>query len=463
MSNETNAPAENKMGVMPVNRLLITMALPMMLSMLVQALYNVVDSIFVARLSEDALTAVSMAFPVQNLMIGVSSGLAVGTNALLSRELGKKNFAAANRMAMHGIFLEAIGYLIFLVFGLTASRLVFVLQGASETIAQYGEDYLTIVLCFSFGIYTEMIFERLLQSTGRTIYTMFTQGLGAVINIIFDPLLIFGIGPFPAMGIRGAAAATVLGQIMAGILALFLNFKVNDDVRLRLKGFQPRLQIIGNILYIGVPSILMVAIGSIMTFCINNILVVFSSTAVAVFGVYFKLQSFAFMPVFGMNNGIVPIVAYNYGARKPDRITRTVRLGMLYAVCIMFCAFLVMQLLPTQLLRLFSASDDMLAIGVPALRTISYSFLLAGICVVCTSFFQAMGSGVSSMLISFLRQLVVLVPLAFLLSRTGNLSMVWYAWPIAELVSLAFSLIFFVRLDRKLLKPIREEQKAAAN
>ncbi|MCD8069632.1 MAG: polysaccharide biosynthesis C-terminal domain-containing protein, partial [Lachnospiraceae bacterium] len=312
-------------------------------------------------------------------------------------------------MAMHGIFLEAIGYLICLVFGLTASRLVFVLQGASETIAQYGEDYLTIVLCFSFGIYTEMIFERLLQSTGRTVYTMFTQGLGAVINIIFDPLLIFGIGPFPAMGIRGAAAATVLGQIMAGILALFLNFKVNDDVRLRLKGFQPRLQIIGSILYIGVPSILMVAIGSIMTFCINNILVVFSSTAVAVFGVYFKLQSFAFMPVFGMNNGIVPIVAYNYGARKPDRITKTVRLGMLYAVCIMFCAFLAMQLLPTQLLRLFSASDDMLAIGVPALRTISYSFLLAGICVVCTSLFKAMGSGISRNQVSFLRQLEVLV------------------------------------------------------
>ncbi|MCD7739100.1 MAG: MATE family efflux transporter [Lachnospiraceae bacterium] len=463
MSNETTAPAENKMGVMPVNRLLITMALPMMLSMLVQALYNVVDSIFVARLSEDALTAVSMAFPVQNLMIGVSSGLAVGTNALLSRELGKKNFAAANQMAMHGIFLEAIGYLIFLIFGLTATRMVFILQGANTEIAQYGEDYLSIILCFSFGIYTEMIFERLLQSTGKTIYTMFTQGLGAIFNIIFDPLLIFGIGPFPAMGIRGAAAATVLGQIIAGILALFLNFKVNDEVQLNLKKFQPNLKVLGNILYIGVPSVLMVAIGSIMTFCINNILVVFSSTAVAVFGVYFKLQSFAFMPVFGMNNGIVPIVAYNYGARKPERITKTIRLGMLYAECIMLFVFLLMQLIPTQLLRLFSASDDMLAIGVPALRTISYSFLLAGICVVCTSFFQALGSGVSSMLISFLRQLVVLVPLAFLLSQTGDLSMVWYAWPIAELVSLSFSIIFFIRLDRKLLKPIREEQKAISN
>ncbi len=463
MSNETTAPAENKMGIMPVNRLLITMALPMMLSMLVQALYNVVDSIFVARLSEDALTAVSMAYPVQNLMIGVSSGLAVGTNALLSRELGKKNFAAANQMAMHGIFLEAIGYLVFLIFGLTATRMVFILQGANTEIAQYGEDYLSIILCFSFGSYTEMIFERLLQSTGKTIYTMFTKGLGAIFNIIFDPLLIFGIGPFPAMGIRGAAAATVLGQIIAGILALFLNFKVNDEVQLNLKKFQPNLKVIGNILYIGIPSVLMVAIGSIMTFCINNILVVFSSTAVAVFGVYFKLQSFAFMPVFGMNNGIVPIVAYNYGARKPERITKTIRLGMLYAECIMLFVFLLMQLIPTQLLRLFSASDDMLAIGVPALRTISYSFLLAGICVVCTSFFQALGSGVSSMLISFLRQLVVLVPLAFLLSQTGDLSMVWYAWPIVELVSLSFSIIFFIRLDRKLLKPIRKEQKAISN
>ncbi|MCD8325668.1 MAG: MATE family efflux transporter [Lachnospiraceae bacterium] len=449
---------------MPVNRLLITMALPMMLSMLVQALYNVVDSIFVARLSEDALTAVSMAFPVQNLMIGVSTGLAVGTNALVSRELGKRNFKAANQMAMHGIFLEAIGYLIFLIFGLTATRLVFTMQGADTVITQYGVDYLSIIiLCCSFGIYTEVIFERLLQSTGKTIYTMFTQGLGAIFNIIFDPLLIFGIGPFPAMGIKGAAAATVLGQIVAGILALFLNFRVNDEIQIKLREFKPDMKAISNILYIGVPSILMVAIGSIMTFCINNILVVFSSTAVAVFGVYFKLQSFAFMPVFGMNNGIVPIVAYNYGARKPDRIKKTIRLGMTYAECIMFCIFLLMQCFPTQLLKLFSASDDMLAIGVPALRTISFSFLLAGICVVCTSFFQALGSGVSSMLISFLRQLVVLVPLAYLLAQTGDLSMVWYAWPIAELVSLSFSIIFFIRLDRKLLKPIRDEQNATAD
>ncbi|MCD7752584.1 MAG: MATE family efflux transporter [Lachnospiraceae bacterium] len=462
MSNETNAPAENKMGVMPVNRLLITMALPMMISMLVQALYNVVDSIFVARLSEDALTAVSMAFPVQNLMIGVSTGLGVGINSLLSRELGKKNFEGANRVAMHGVLLEGIGYLIFLLVGLTATRLIFVLQGASDEITQYGVDYLTIILCFSFGIYTEVLFERLLQSTGKTIFTMFTQGLGAIFNIIFDPLLIFGIGPFPEMGIKGAAAATVLGQIVAGILALVLNFRFNEEVQLKLKGFRPVPRIIGNILYIGVPSILMVAIGSVMTFSINKILVVFSSTAVAVFGVYFKLQSFAFMPVFGMNNGIVPIVAYNYGARKPDRIKKTIRLGMLYAECIMLAIFILMQTIPAQLLRLFSASDDMLSIGVPALRTISYSFLLAGICVVCTSFFQALGSGVSSMLISFLRQLVVLVPLAYLLAQTGNLAMVWYAWPIAELVSLAFSIIFFVRLDRKLLKPIRDEQKTPA-
>ncbi len=456
MDNEMNMPTENKMGVMPVNKLLITMSLPMMISMLVQALYNVVDSVFVSMISEDALAALSMAFPMQNLLIGVSTGIAVGMNALLSKALGEKDARQANQMALHGVFLSACGYIIFLILGLTIVRPFFVLQGASDAIADYGVEYLTIVMCMSFGLYVEIIFERLLQSTGRTIYTMFTQGLGAIFNLIFDPLLIFGIGFFPRMGIRGAAYATVFGQIAAGILAVIFNSVKNKDVKLKFKEFRPHLRTIGSILYIGVPSIIMVAIGSVMTFLVNKILGMFSSTAVAVFGVYFKLQSFAFMPVFGMNNGIVPIEAYTLGARKPDRIMKTLKLGLIYATCIMIIAFAVFQILPHQLLSLFSASEEMVAIGVPALRIISFSFLLAGFSVIFTSFFQAMGNGIYSMFISFMRQLVVLVPLAYLFARTGDLTKVWLAWPIAEIVCVACGVIGVRSLYKKIIKPLRE-------
>lgn len=447
---------ENKMGVMPVNRLLITMALPMMISMLVQALYNVVDSIFVSRISEDALTAVSMAFPMQNLLIGLATGIAVGMNALVSKALGEKKSDTANHMAMHGVFLAICSYILFLILGLTISRVFFVIQGASEEITQYGHDYLSIIMCLSFGVYIEVIFERLLQSTGKTIYTMFTQGLGAIINIIMDPVLIFGIGIFPKMGIRGAAAATVLGQIVAAVLAVILNTKVNKELHLDIRKFKLQFKAISSILYIGIPSVIMVAIGSVMTFCVNKILVAFSSTAVAVFGVYYKLQSFAFMPVFGMNNGMVPIIAYNYGARKPDRIMKTVKLAIVYATCIMLIAFTIMQTIPGTLLSLFSASEDMLAIGIPALRTISFSFLIAGASVILSSFFQAMGNGIYSMLISIMRQLVCLIPLAFLFSRTGDVSKVWLAWPIAEIVSIACGLFFLNRVNKQLIRPMRE-------
>ncbi|MCD7884852.1 MAG: MATE family efflux transporter [Lachnospiraceae bacterium] len=447
---------ENKMGVMPVNRLLITMALPMMISMLVQALYNVVDSIFVSRISEDALTAVSMAFPMQNLLIGLATGIAVGMNALVSKALGEKKSDTANHMAMHGVFLAICSYILFLILGLTISRVFFVIQGASEEITQYGHDYLSIIMCLSFGVYIEVIFERLLQSTGKTIYTMFTQGLGAIINIIMDPVLIFGIGIFPKMGIRGAAAATVLGQIVAAVLAVILNTKVNKELHLDFRKFKLQFKAISNILYIGIPSVIMVAIGSVMTFCVNRILVAFSSTAVAVFGVYYKLQSFAFMPVFGMNNGMVPIIAYNYGAKKPDRIMKTVKLAIVYATCIMLIAFTIMQTIPGTLLSLFSASEDMLAIGIPALRTISFSFLIAGASVILSSFFQAMGNGIYSMLISIMRQLVCLIPLAFLFAQTGDVSKVWLAWPIAEIVSISCGLFFLNRINKQLIRPMRE-------
>ncbi|MCD7819180.1 MAG: MATE family efflux transporter [Lachnospiraceae bacterium] len=455
-NNEQTNTRENKMGIMPVNRLLLSMALPMMISMLVQALYNVVDSIFVSRISEEALTAVSMAFPMQNLLIGLATGIAVGMNALLSKNLGEKKYEAANHMAMNGVFMAICCYLLFLILGLTISRIFFVVQGASDEIVQYGHDYLFIIMCVSFGCYLEVIFERLLQSTGKTIYTMFTQGLGAIINIIMDPILIFGIGIFPKMGIRGAAAATVFGQIVAAILAIILNTKVNKELTLDFKKFRPDPKAIKNILYIGIPSVIMVAIGSVMTFCVNKILIVFSSTAVAVFGVYYKLQSFAFMPVFGMNNGMVPIIAYNYGAKKPDRIIKTVKLAMFYATCIMFIAFILAQTIPGQLLGLFSASEEMLSIGIPALRTISISFLFAGVSVICSSFFQAMGNGIYSMLISIMRQLVCLIPLAWLFSQTGDVSKVWLAWPIAEIVSISCGLFFLNRINKNIIKPMRE-------
>ncbi len=452
------APAENKMGVMPVKRLLISMALPMMVSMLVQALYNVVDSIFVSQISEDALSAVSMAFPMQNLLIGVSSGIGVGTNALLSKALGERNQKTANNMAMHGLLLSAIAYLIFLVLGLTIVRFFFNAQGASDVIADYGTDYLSIVMIFSFGMYAQMIFERLLQATGRTLFTMFTQGTGAIINIILDPIMIFGYFGCPAFGIKGAAIATVIGQIIAGIMAIIFNLKKNTDISFSFKGFKPEARAIGRILYIGVPSMIMVAIGSVMTFCVNKILVVFSSTAVAVFGAYYKLQSFAFMPVFGLNNGMIPILAYNYGAKKPKRVIDTLKFALVIAAGIMVVAVIVVQCIPGKLLLLFSASEEMLGIGIPALRTISISFLIAWACVILGSFFQAMGNGIASMLVSFTRQLIFLVPLVYIFSKIGTIDLVWWAWPIAEIASLVLSVFFSVRLYNQKIKPLYDNK-----
>ena len=431
---------ENKMGYMPMNRLLISMALPMMISMLVQSLYNIVDSIFVSRICEEALTAVSMAFPIQNLMIGVGSGLGVGMNALISRALGERKPEEAGRIAMQGIFLEFLGYLLFLVVGLTFARPFFVVQGAGDLIADFGHDYLFVVTVLGFGLFGQMTMERMLQATGLTIYSMITQGTGAILNIILDPVLIFGLCGLPKMGIAGAALATVIGQVVAGLIGLYLNLTRNKEITLTFRGFAPNGDRIARILGIAVPSVIMVAIGSVMTFSINKILVIFSSTAVAVFGVYYKLQSFAFMPVFGLNNGMVPIVSFNYGAKKIDRMLACRKYAIFYAEGIMLAALAVVQLFPVQLLGMFSASEDMLAMGIPALRTITISFLFAGFCVISGSFFQALGFSIYSTMVSFIRQLIFLVPLAFLFSRTGNLHMVWWAWPIAELSSVAVSL-----------------------
>jgi len=442
------------MGTMPENKLLISMAVPMMLSMLVQALYNVVDSIFVAKISEDALTAVSLAFPVQNLLIALGTGTGVGINALLSKSLGEKNQTLANKVAHNGILLMLFSAVACALFGLFGSRWFFTTQTDDLVLIEYGTQYLTIVMTCSFGIFGQFITERLLQATGRTTLSMYTQLLGAVTNLILDPILIFGWFGLPAMGITGAAVATVIGQIISACFGLWLNIKKNPEIQLNVKELVPDGAVIKKIYSVGIPSIIMGSIGSVMTYGMNRILLSFSSTATAVFGVYFKLQSFIFMPVFGLNNGMVPIIAYNYGAKKKDRMLRTMKLAITYAVSIMFVGFLVMQIFPVQLFSLFEASADMLAIGVPALRIISISFLFAGFCIIAGSTFQALGNGMLSMIVSIARQLVVLLPVAYLLSLTGNLNLIWLSFPIAELMSVALSGLFLYKIYKKVIKPL---------
>ena len=448
---------ENKMGVMPIPKLILNMSLPMILSMLVQALYNIVDSYFVARYDLQALTAVSLAFPAQNMMIGVATGTAVGVNALLSRALGEKKPELASRIAENGVFLALVGYLVFLAFGLFGVRAFFASQTEVEAVVNYGVDYLSVVCCCSFGLYGQVIFERLMQSTGRTIYTMFTQGLGAIINIILDPVFIFVFG----MGARGAAIATVLGQIVAFALAVTLNRLKNTDIRLKLREFRPDGHIIGRIYAIGVPSIIMMAVGSVMTFAMNKILIGYTlgrEDSATVFGIYFKLNSFIFMPIFGLNNGIIPIVAYNYGARNRLRMLEAMRTGVMFACGYMFLGLLAFMLLPRQLLSIFNVSGSMLAIGVPALRIAGSTFLFAGACIAIGSFFQALGYGTYSLIVSVARQLLVLVPAAWLLAqlglRTGNDALVWYSYPIAEIASLAVTLLLFARLYRNVIRQI---------
>ena len=445
---------ENKMGVMPVNKLLFSMSVPMMISMLVQALYNVVDSIFVAQVSENALTAVSLANPVQMLMIAIGAGTGVGVNALLSRSLGEKNQEKASVVAKNGIFLSFLCAMVFLLVGLFAVEPFFKAQTKDAEIVAYGVEYLSIVCCCSIGIYAQFIYERILQATGRTFQTMITQMLGAVVNLILDPILIFGLLGVPALGIRGAAIATVIGQCVAGITAWQMNVHQNKDVDVSLKGFRPSGDIIKQIYKIGVPSIIMQSIGSVMVFCLNKILIVFSTTATAVFGVYFKLQSFVFMPIFGMNNGLVPIVAFNFGARKKDRMMQTYKLALFTAIAIMLVGVLLFEVFPKQLFLLFGASEYMLGMGVPALRIIGIHFPIAAFCIVTGSVFQAVGKAVYSMINSICRQLVVLLPAAYLLAQLGNVNYVWFAFLIAEGVSMILTAIFFKKIYRDVIKPL---------
>lgn len=452
---------ENKMGYMPIPKLLFTMSMPMIISMLVQALYNVVDSAFVAKLNENALTAVSMAFPVQNLMIAVAVGTGVGINALLSRSLGEKQYEQANLAARNGLFLGIASYLVFAVLGLLGSRQFYLVQTDDPELLFYGTQYVFVVTVFSFGLFLAVISERLLQSTGLTIFNMYTQGIGALINIILDPVLIFGLFGFPRLEVLGAAVATVVGQICGMLLGVFFNLRKNKEININMKGFRPDMSTIKRIYQVGIPSIIMQSIGSVMVFGINKILMMFTSTAVSVFGVYFKLQSFIFMPVFGLNNGMVPIIAYNYGAREKKRIMQTAWLSIGAAVTIMLVGLGIFHVFAAQLLGIFEASPDMLAIGVPALKIISLSFSFAGYGIVAGSVFQALGNGVYSLMVSIARQLLVILPSAFVLAEFGGLNAVWWAFPIAEIVAVVMSTVLFRRIYRIKIQPLTKETVSA--
>ena len=450
---------ENKLGVMPITKLIWNMSLPIIASMLVQALYNIVDSWFVSRVSEQALTSVSLAFPAQNLMIGLATGTAVGVNALMGRALGAGLRERADKVANNGVFLAVVGFVISALLGLTCSDLFFRSQTQVENIIQMGNDYLRIVTIGSLGMFCQIMYERLLQGTGRSILSMYTQGLGAIINIILDPIFIFGL----KMGVAGAAVATIIGQFCGCALAIYFNHKKNTDITLSLRGFRPNWRLIGEIYAIGLPSVIMIAIGSVMTFLMNKILITYHAaheTAATAFGVYFKLNSFIFMPIFGLNNGVIPIVAYNYGAQNRRRMMATIKRSALYACCIMVFGTALFWAIPDTLLRLFDASDVMLAAGVPALRIISLSFCMAGACIALGSSFQALGKSMYSMVTSIVRQLVFLIPIAYVLARygasVGNSDLVWWCYPLAEIFSLTLTLVFFSRMYKTIIAPLPE-------
>ena len=451
---ETQPQSQNKMGTMPIGKLIIQISLPMMISMLVQALYNVVDSIFVAQISENALTAVSLAFPIQNLMISTAVGTGVGINALLSMRLGQHDEKAVSDTAMHGIILGIFSTLIFVVLGLLIPRVYLQSQTNNPEIVDLGVDYLEVIMIISIGMFGAITFERLLQSTGKTVLSMISQLAGALTNIILDPVLIFGIGFFPEMGIKGAAWATVIGQMLATVVAALLNVFCNHEIKLKIRHFKLNHVIIYDIYKVGFPSIVLSSIGSVLTYFLNLILGAFSATAIAVFGVYFKLQSFIFMPVYGLNNGIVPIIAYNYGARQKERINRTTFLGTLLAVLIMIVGVLLFEFIPGPLLSMFNASEEMYRIGIPALRIIAIHFPFAALTITFISVFQALGRGIICMVISFVRQLIILLPAAWLLSLTGNVDNIWWAFIIAEVIALTIAFGGLKSINNKELKEL---------
>ncbi len=457
--SKVNAPLqENKMGVMPVGRLLLNMAAPMILSMLVQALYNVVDSMYVYRLSNTAGDALGLAFPLQNIQIGVATGIGVGVNSLLSKSLGEGNRDRANQAAGNGITMMVIASLFFLLFGIFGTRAFFQVQkGVSQELIDNGTTYITICYCLTIGVFLSVLAERMLQATGRTVYSMLTQGAGAIINILLDPVFIFGFGPVPAMGIAGAAVATVIGQFAAAAIGIFFNVKFNPDVQLSFRCLKLRKDVVLPILNVGIPSIVMVAVGSVMNFSMNQILLGFGSVAAGVFGIYYKLQSFFFMPLFGLNNATISILAYNYGAQKPDRLMKTLKVACISAFSIMLVGFAAFQTIPELLLSIFTSTQEYMQIGAAALRGISCSFPLAAVCIAVGASFQALGKGIYSTLTSLCRQMVVLLPAAYLLSLTGNVDAVWWAFPIAEVMSLTVTGLCFLRIYRRQIKPLYGE------
>ncbi len=455
MSN--NPLQENKMGVMPVGKLLANMALPMIASMLVQALYNVVDSIYVSQISESAVTALSLAFPVQNMQIGFAVGIGVGVNSLLSKSLGEKNQEAANRTAGNGMILMFIATAVFMLFGIFGVRPFFESQSTVTETVESGITYSRICCLFTLGVFMQVLSERLLQATGRTVHVMFTQALGAIINIILDPILIHGWFGLPAMGIAGAAWATVIGQWSGALLGLWFNEKLNPDVQFGWRYAKLEWNTVKTILTVGIPFIIMNSIGSVMNFSMNQILQGFTETATGVFGIYFKLQSFFFMPLFGLNNATISIIAFNYGARKPERIVKTLKLAVTVALGLMLTGLLVFQVAPDLLLGIFNPTEEFLSIGRTALRTISWSFPIAAVCIALGASFQALGNGMYSTITSICRQMVVLLPVAYLLSLTGDVNKVWMAYPIAEFASCAATIFFFARIYRQKIKPMFAE------
>jgi putative MATE family efflux protein len=440
------------MGVMPIHKLLLNISIPMIMSMIVQAFYNVVDSIFVAQLGEEALTAVSLAFPVQSLIIGMGVGTGVGVNALLSRSLGEKNTDLVNKSALHGILLSWATCVAFTVGGVSLSGMFFRAQTDISGIVKYGEDYLRVICAMSFAVFNQIMLERLLISTGKTFYSMISQMTGAVTNLILDPIMIFGLLGFPRMEVTGAALATVIGQAVGASLALFFNLKYNREITFKLKGFRPSASVIGKIYYVAMPSILMSSLGSVMIYGLNLLLISFTATATAVFGVYFKLQSFVFMPIFGLNSGMVPIIAYNYGARKRERITETVKLSVMYAASVMATGTIVFNVFPRELLAMFNATPEMISLGVPALRIISTHFFFAAFCIISLSVFQALGSGAESLAVAVCRQWLLLMPIAWALSKTGDVNMIWWTFPITEAVTLMLCAFFMRRVFLKKIK-----------
>ena len=445
---------ENKMGVMPIGKLLINMALPMIISMLVQALYNVVDSIYVSQISENAVTALSLAFPIQNLQIGFAVGIGVGVNALLSKSLGQKDQENANFAAGNGAVIMVIATVVFMIFGVVGVEPFFRIQTDVPATLEASITYTRICSIGCLGVFISILCERLLQSTGRTIYTMITQSMGAIINIILDPILIHGQLGLPAMGIAGAAWATIIGQWSSAILGIIFNLTCNPEVHLHPKYFRLRGKTVAPILTVGIPSVVMNGIGSVMTFGMNQILQGFRETATSVFGVYFKLQSFFFMPLFGLNNATISIIAYNYGARRPERIMKTLKISSISALTLMITGMLIFQFAPELLLSMFNPSQDFMTMGCAALRTISFAFPIAAVCIALSASFQALGNGIYSTIISLARQLIVLLPAAYLLSLSGDVNLVWWSYPIAEIISGALTFYFFLRIYRQRIKPL---------